>query len=68
MPRARVTFRQRDLARAYKTARADGLSVERTLILPNGTFALVHKSDAVVDPAEAALEAFLAEKANRNAR
>jgi predicted sugar kinase len=36
MPRARLTFRQRDLAAALKAAKAAGISVARIEVGPNG--------------------------------
>jgi len=44
--RTPATFKQCDLARAWKTARAAGLEVTRTEIAPDGRIVLVHKAEA----------------------
>jgi hypothetical protein len=65
MSRAPATFKQADLVRAVKAALAAGLVVERTEITRDGRIVLVHKADAAVEPADAALEAW---KVKRDAR
>ena len=45
MSRTPATFKQTDLVRAVKGARAAGLTVSRTEIRPDGSIVLVHESD-----------------------
>jgi hypothetical protein len=42
MPRTPATFKQADLVRAIKSARACGLDIVRTEIAPNGRLVLIH--------------------------
>lgn len=65
MSRGPATFKQCDVVRAVKAAHAAGLDVTRTEIGPDGRIVLVHKADAVLEPAEAAYQNY---KATRNAR
>jgi hypothetical protein len=42
MSRTPATFKQADMVRAVKAARAAGLDVARTEIAPDGTIRLIH--------------------------
>lgn len=42
VPRAPLTFKQADIVRAVKAARAAGLAVTATQIAPDGTIRLIH--------------------------
>lgn len=66
MGRAPATFKQADLVRAVKAARACGLQVLRTEITRDGTIILFHNNDdkAGGDP----VSAFDEWKAKRDAR
>jgi hypothetical protein len=62
MSRTPATFKQADVVRAWRAARADGKEVVRTEIGPDGRIVLVHKADATLEPADAALEAWRAKR------
>lgn len=47
MRRGAVPFRQADIVRAVKAARACGLEVARTEIAPDGRIVIVHKLEVV---------------------
>lgn len=47
--RGSLTFKQADIVRAVKAARAAGLAVTATQIAPDGTIRLIH-ADPVVPP------------------
>ena len=64
MSRAPSTFRQGDVTRAVKAARAAGLDVVRTEIDRDGRIVLVHKADAAPAP----VDEFSEWKARRDAR
>jgi hypothetical protein len=65
MARGPATFKQCDVVRAVKAVRAAGLEITRTEIGADGRIVIVHKAQAIAEPADAALEAW---KAKRNAR
>ena len=64
MSRTRPAFKQADVTKAVRGARAAGLEVVRTEIHADGGIVLIHKADASLAPADAALETW---KAKRNA-
>ena len=64
MAKTVATFRQADLTRAVKAARAVGLDVVATEIAPDGTIRLVHKAGSAPDISDP----FDAWKAKRDAR
>jgi hypothetical protein len=64
MPRSPAPFTQASIRRAWAAARADGKDVVRTEIGADGKIVLVHKAEATLAPADAALEAW---KEARNA-
>jgi hypothetical protein len=64
MPRASATFKQADVVRMIKAARAAGLEVARTEIAPDGRIVLVHKSE----PSAAPLTPYDEWKAKHDAR
>lgn len=64
MPRAPATFKQADVTRAIKAARAAGLPVAETRIDREGRIVLVH-AEAQAKPDLSPLEQW---KANRHAR
>ena len=45
MARGPATFKQADLTRAVKAARAAGLDVARTEIMPDGMIRLIHSAE-----------------------
>ena len=51
MPRTPTKFRQADIVRAVKAARAAGLPVTATQITPDGTIQLIHNADVISTPA-----------------
>lgn len=51
MARGPATFKQADLTRAVKAARAAGLDVARTEIMPDGTIRLIHSAEVTSTPA-----------------
>jgi hypothetical protein len=61
MPRTPTNFKQSDLVKAYKAARAGGLAVERTEIVGD-RIVLFHKARPEQDGSDAALNAWLAKK------
>lgn len=50
MARTPSAFKQTDIMRAVKAARAVGLDVMRTEIAPDGRIIIVHKSDSAAEP------------------
>jgi hypothetical protein len=68
MLRSPANFKQCDVIRIWKAARAAGVDVERTEIYLNGRIVIIHKTDASAEPADAALATWQAVKAKRNAR
>jgi hypothetical protein len=58
MPRARCTFRQRDLRLAVETARAAGLEIGRVEIDRDGKIALVAGKPQAADELDQELAAF----------
>lgn len=65
MPRSPASFKHCDIVRAVKAVRAAGLDVARTEIGPDGRIVIVHKAEISAEPADAALENYMAK---RNAR
>lgn len=61
MPRARCTFRQADLTRAIKAARAAGAEVQQIEIAPDGRIILVTGKSLVIDPLDRELAEFEAQ-------
>lgn len=64
MAGTRATFKQADLTRAVKAARAAGLDVARTEIGPDGKIVLVHHAETI----SGALSPLDEWKAKKNAR
>jgi hypothetical protein len=64
MSRAPSTFKQNDITRAVKAARAAGLDVVRTEIDRDGRIILIHQKDAAPAP----VDEFSEWKARRDAR
>jgi hypothetical protein len=62
MSRTPAKFKQSDLLKAYKAARAGGLDVERTEIGPGERIVLFHKVRPDQDGPDTALNAWLAKK------
>lgn len=63
MAKTCATFKQADLVRAVKAARAAGLEIARTEIAPDGRIILVHHAEEA--DAQSAFDAW---KGQRNAR
>jgi len=64
MSRGPAKFKQADLTRAVKAARAAGLDVARTEIMPDGTIRLIHQAE-VTSVVESPFDEW---KAKRDAR
>lgn len=64
MAGVRASFKQADLTRAVKAARAAGLNVARIEIDPDGKIVLVHNTETISGP----LSALDEWKAKKNAR
>lgn len=58
MPRARCTFRQRDLKTAVETARAAGLNIGRVEIDRDGKIAIFAAGQSAGDDLDSELKAF----------
>ena len=63
MSRGPLQFKQSDVVRAIKAAKAAGLEIHRTEIGQDGRIVLVHRSDAVAEPD--AYEVWKASRASR---
>jgi hypothetical protein len=50
VPRAPATFKQVDVVRMIRAARAAGLEVARTEVSPDGKIVLVHKTESSAAP------------------
>jgi hypothetical protein len=62
MSRTPATFKQSDIVRALKAARAAGHDVIETKIGRDGSIVMVHKGAPVPDDADAALNAWQAKR------
>ena len=62
MSRTPATFKQSDVMRAVKAVRAVGLEVIETKIGRDGSIPLVHKAAPAPDDADAALNAWQAQR------
>lgn len=66
MPRAPATFKQADIKRAIRAARAAGLEIERTEIRRDGRIVLIHKPRIPDDTSDAALQEWKAKNNGAN--
>jgi hypothetical protein len=67
MARTPPTFKQADLVRALKAARASGLAVMRTEISPDGRIIIHHSNTGPIEP-EDEFEAWRARRDARSAK